>query len=128
MNYFIYISQKGNCKKKYALYKQKNCTLQTKKNLTVKKVHTTRKRITRCKQNSRTLQTRKKLYANKTHTVSFLFAVCGSFVCSVREFCLQCAILLLVVCIFFFYSFLFVCSVLELIFFQRVLYVCKDFL
>ena len=45
--------------------------------------------------------------------VGVLFAVYNSFACSVH---------------IFFYSFLFVCSVLELIFFRRVLYVCKDFL
>ena len=54
------------------------------------------------------------------------------FVCSVREFCLQCAILLLVVCLFF-YSSLFVCSMLELIFFdvffmfERIFFICSVF-
>ena len=74
----IHCKQKGNCKKnmciaskKIAQCKQNSRTLQTRENLTVKRVHITSKRITRCKQDSPALQTRKKLKAAFTNYRSF---------------------------------------------------------
>ena len=56
--------------------------------------------------------------------VVHLFAACRSFVCSVLEFCLQCAGVLFAACNsfacsvhVFFYSFFFVCTIQEIIFF-----------
>ena len=57
--------------KKIAQCKQNSRTLQTRENLTVKRVHITSKRITRCKQDSPALQTRKKLKAAFTNYRSF---------------------------------------------------------